>query len=46
MARAAAVAGDAEAAIVWRDQARASLEAIADPADRQVIEADLEAIAL
>ncbi len=41
MARAAAVAADSEGAIAWRDRARASLEGIADPADREVIEGDL-----
>lgn len=44
MARAAAVAGDSEEAMAWRDRARASLEAIADPADREVIEGDLATI--
>lgn len=41
MARAAAVAGDRDEAIVWRDRAWASIEGIADPADREVIEGDI-----
>jgi hypothetical protein len=33
--------GSAKEAIAWRDRARASLEGISDPADREVIEGDL-----
>jgi hypothetical protein len=46
MARAAAVAGDSEDAIAWHDRARASLEGISDPADREVIEGDLATLPL
>jgi len=42
LARAQAVAGDRAAAIETRARATAALEDIADPADRQVIEQDLE----
>jgi hypothetical protein len=42
LARAQAVAGDAAAAIETRARARAALEGIADPEDRQVVEQDLE----
>lgn len=42
LARAQAVAGDRAAAIETRARARAALEGIADPEDRQIIEQDLE----
>jgi DNA-binding transcriptional MerR regulator len=42
LARAQAVAGDRSAASESRERARAALEGIADPEDRQVIEQDLE----
>jgi DNA-binding transcriptional MerR regulator len=42
LARAQAVAGDRAAAEVTRDRARAALEGIADPEDRQLIEQDLD----
>ena len=42
LARAQAVAGDRGAAIETRARARAALDAIADPEDRQIIEQDLE----
>lgn len=41
LARAQAVAGDRAAAITTRARARAALDGIADPEDRQVIEQDL-----
>lgn len=41
MARAAAVAGDRVDALAWRDRAREALARVADPDDRDVIEADL-----
>jgi DNA-binding transcriptional MerR regulator len=41
MARATAVAGDADAAAEWKARAEAALDSIADPADREVIEQDL-----
>jgi DNA-binding transcriptional MerR regulator len=41
MARATAVAGDAEAAAAWKARATAALDDIADPDDREPIEADL-----
>ena len=46
MARALAVAGDRAAATAWRDRARAALDTIADPADREVIEGDLATLPL
>jgi hypothetical protein len=46
MARAAAVAGDEAEAIRWRDLAREALAAIADPADRELIEGDLATLPL
>lgn len=46
MARALAVAGERTAATAWRDRARAALDAIADPADREVIEGDLATLPL
>jgi hypothetical protein len=45
LARAAAVAGDLTSARTWLANARSALAAIADPEDREVIEADLTAIA-
>jgi DNA-binding transcriptional MerR regulator len=42
LARAQAVAGDRAAAIETRARARAALDGIADPEDRQIIEQDLE----
>lgn len=42
LARAQAVAGDRSAAIETRARARAALDGIADPEDRQIIEQDLE----
>ena len=44
LARAQAVAGDRAAAGATRDRARAALDAIADPEDRQLIEQDLDSI--
>jgi DNA-binding transcriptional MerR regulator len=41
MARACGVAGDAVAAATWKSRATAALDAIADPADREVIEGDI-----
>lgn len=41
MARASAVAGDPEAAAGWKAKAVDALAAIADPADREVIEGDI-----
>jgi DNA-binding transcriptional MerR regulator len=41
MARASRVAGDAEGAAAWRARAETATAAIADPAERQVIEGDL-----
>ena len=41
MARASAVAGDPGAAADWKAKAAAALEAIADPAEREVIEGDI-----
>lgn len=41
MARASAVAGDPGAAADWKAKAVAALEAIADPAEREIIENDL-----
>ena len=41
MARASSVAGDAAAAARWKSRATAALDAIADPADREVIEGDI-----
>ncbi len=41
MARASAVAGDPGAAADWKARATAALEAIADPAEREVIEGDI-----
>ena len=46
MARAAAVAGDRDAAIAWRDRARAGLAGIADIEDREHIEGDLATLPL
>jgi DNA-binding transcriptional MerR regulator len=44
LARAAAIAGEMTEAIAWRDQARRELEAVTDPADREVIEGDLASL--
>jgi DNA-binding transcriptional MerR regulator len=44
LARAQAVVGDPAAAAATRERARAALEAIADPEDRQLIEQDLDSI--
>ncbi|HEX2883059.1 MAG TPA: hypothetical protein VHQ42_00650 [Candidatus Limnocylindria bacterium] len=41
MARASRVAADRDAFVQWRERAEAATAAIADPADRQVIEGDL-----
>jgi hypothetical protein len=41
MARASSVAGDAAAATTWKARATAALDAIADAADREVIEGDI-----
>jgi hypothetical protein len=41
LARASAVAGDAKAAAGWKAKAVASLEAISDPEDREVIAGDI-----
>jgi len=46
MARAAAVSGDRDAAIAWRDRARAALAGIADLEDREHIEGDLATLPL
>jgi DNA-binding transcriptional MerR regulator len=43
-ARAAAVAGDTAAAIAWRDKARVALDDIKDPADRVLIEGDVDTL--
>ena len=45
LARASAVSGDAVAAESWLARGRAAVAAIADPEDREVIEADLDALA-
>ena len=45
LARASAVAGDASAAETWLAQGRTAAAAIADPEDREVIDADLDALA-
>ena len=45
LTRAAAVAGDEVGARDWLDRARAATAAIADPEDREVIEADLATLA-
>jgi hypothetical protein len=39
-------AGDRDQAVAWRDRARAALERVADPADREVVEGDLATIPL
>jgi len=44
LARAQLVAGDEAGAAATRDQARAALEAIADPEDRQLIQQDLDSL--
>lgn len=44
MARAAAVAGESGVAAEWRDRARAALADIKNPADRELIEVDVESI--
>jgi hypothetical protein len=44
LARAAAVAGDAEEARTWLATARAAVDAIADPEDREVIDGDLASL--
>lgn len=44
LARASAVAGDLVGARSWLTQARAAVAAIADPADREVIEGDLASL--
>jgi hypothetical protein len=41
MARALAVAGDSVGSAEWRARARAEMDRIADPADREIIEGDL-----
>lgn len=41
MARAAAIAGEVDEAISWRDRSRAEIPKIADPGDREVVEGDL-----
>jgi len=41
MARACAVAGDADAAAGWKAKATAALDGIADQDDRDIIEGDL-----
>ncbi len=46
MARAAAVAGESAAATEWRDRARAALGDIKNPADRELIEVDIESITI
>ncbi len=46
MARAAAVSDDLAKATEWRDRARTALTAVADPADREVIEGDLATLLL
>jgi len=43
-ARAAAVAGDTAAATEWRDRARLALDDIKNPADRVLIETDIDAL--
>jgi DNA-binding transcriptional MerR regulator len=45
-ARAAAVAGDTADAIAWRDKARTALDDIKNPADRELIEIDIESLTL
>lgn len=45
-ARAAAVAGDTAAATAWRDRARTALDDISEPADRELIETDIEALVI
>jgi uncharacterized protein HemX len=45
LARASAVAGDVGDARSWLGRARTALAAIADPEDREVIEADLASLA-
>jgi hypothetical protein len=44
LARASAVAGDAAAARNWLERARTATAAIADPEDREVIDADLASV--
>ena len=46
LARARAVAGDRAGAAAARDRARAALDAIADPEDRELIEQDLNSITI
>ena len=46
LARASAVSGDPLAAADWKARAVAALEAVADPADREVIEGDLATLLL
>ena len=46
LARAQLVSGDDAAARATRDRAREALEAIADPEDRQLIEGDLDSLAV
>jgi DNA-binding transcriptional MerR regulator len=46
LARAQSVAGDPAASAATRERARAALDAIADPEDRQLIEQDLDSIAI
>jgi hypothetical protein len=41
MSRASLIAGDEAAAGAWKDRATAALDDIADPDDREPIEADL-----
>jgi hypothetical protein len=44
LARASAVSGDAGEARAWLARARTATAALADPADREVIEADLDSL--
>ena len=46
MARAAAIAGERDEAILWRDRSRGELARIADPGDREVVEGDLATLPL
>ena len=45
-ARAAAVAGDTAAAIAWRDKARSALREVKNPADRELIEGDVDTLSI
>ncbi|MCI0345997.1 MAG: hypothetical protein L0221_11230 [Chloroflexi bacterium] len=44
MARAAAIAGETAEATSWRDRSREALANIADPAEREIVEGDLETL--